>query len=172
MHKRAGGQMYKRVKNGLGWSEAPWSWEVATLGINCELETAWEKPRSVCFENNPEDQQVANVNQCVRYHSAPCETQGRDGEIWCCPENYPRDYMQTVPSDVSSYDEERRRLLAQEPETTTPGAPDASDQRDPRPVSRHTFWTRLTHPGAITAMVAIAGGGTLFYLMKRRREQR
>ena len=167
--------MYERTK-GLGWSEAPWSYEIATLGLNCELHTRWRKPRSVCFENNPEDEQIAHANQCTRYPNSPCTTQGREGSTWCCPDGYPRDYMRDIPSDVASYEAERRRLLAQEPASPQPEEPVPTPvlppPSDPTPVAQHTFFTRLTHPGALTALAVLAGGGALLYTMYRRRARR
>lgn len=168
--------MYER--KGLGWSE-PGGWDAVSVAAQCNLRGPSGKPREICFDTTPEDEAIAHQSGCTRLEGllqpgtyTTCN--GDRGNFWCCPDNYPRDYMENIPSDVSSYERERLRLLAQDPSTATPGspAPDAQDQRDPRPGHRHTFWTRLTHPGAIAAMVAIAGGGTLFYFLKRRRGQR
>ena len=165
--------MYEYLRRGLGWSELSW-WEKAQrLGIHCNFDHP-DKPRPVCFEDNSQDEQIANVNRCVRYPGGSCERNNRAGSIWCCPEGYPREYMQDIPSDVAIYEEERRRLLEQEPVTPQPTqstvTPSTSSQ--PAPVSRHTFLTRLTHPGAIAAITLLAGGGAFFYLMRRRQAWR
>ena len=176
--------MYERTRADLGWYE-PSGWEWFNVGGACddywgfrhiEGERGHGKPREICFRNDPEDEQIAHNSGCTKLPPRFAWT-GRThvscddekGTIWCCPENYPQEYMQNIPSDVSSYEEERQRLLAQEPAAPGDQQPETPDSPTPAPVSRHTFWTRLTHPGAITAMAAIAGGGALFYYLKHRR---
>ena len=164
--------MYERT--GMGWSELTW-WEKARmLGIACNVEHGSTKPRSVCFKNTPQDIEIANLNRCVRYPGGHCERDGVEGQIWCCPEGYPRDYLERIPPEVSAYEEERRRWLEQEPQSQQPQQPQATlpPAGDPVPVSQHTFFTRLSHPGALAALGLLAGGGVLFFLAGRRNSRR
>lgn len=172
--------MYER---GMGWvAPSLFSWAGLWSAGECNISGPSGKPREVCFQETPEDVAIANASGCTRYHQTGSQERQRKcpgdlGFVWCCPEGYPREYMRNIPSDVSSYEEERRRLLeqeavTQEPGTTPESTPSTPAPSVPAPIAQHTFWTRLTHPGALAAFGVVAGAGVLFYIISRRRSRR
>lgn len=170
--------MYESLTRGLGWNEPEGWYDIANAAGACNLRGPSGSPREICFNNTPQDAEIAYQSRCTRISSffsdSPVGCNDGQGAVWCCPEGYPREYMRDVPSDVSIYEEARRRHLEEEP-ASPPGQlpPDRRpDGGTPRPVSQHTFLTRLSHPGAIAAIALLGGGGALFFFMRRRRGRR
>jgi len=164
--------MYERVQAGLGWDELSWTDWFLYRGICGQRGSlVGDRTHEVCFQETPEDQAIADAAHCIRYRNMLDSPKacGENGHIFCCPEGYPRPYMREIPPEASVYEAERERWLAQEPEDSTlPQEPVDSEGADQPPsVPRHTFWTKLSHPGAMAAL-AVLGAGGLFFLMRRR----
>lgn len=132
--------MYEYTPAGLGWEtvyETNWVGgqtdtpkqciELADRGVpGVEAETR-------CFKGTSPEQRLAMEAQCERI-GWPCETGREDGSTWCCPPGQPD---RQIPEG---------EVIFGEPDVTPvpPG--------DPTPGPQHSFWTRLTHPGALMAI--------------------
>ena len=140
--------MYEVHPGAMGFSDLPW-WQ-GGAHMMCEWQPPEDKSREVCFQETPEEETIAQGAGCVRFQqSGPypltCTgADGREGRYWCCPENQPRDYMQNVPPDALVHDEERQRLLAQEPEVP--------NREKPNPVPQDASSIGGMHPGAVAAI--------------------
>ncbi|MHC4297760.1 MAG: hypothetical protein ACYS7Y_10705 [Planctomycetota bacterium] len=164
--------MYEKVSRGLGWNEPEGLHDLYFLSGACNLRGPSGSTREICFDTTAEDEEIARQAGCSPLQALfSDETVGCNndrGRLWCCPEGYPREYLREIPPEVSVYEQEQKRLLEQAPMTQPPS--DTTPSSVSSPVSRHTFWTRLTHPGALAAIGVLAGSGVLFYFMQKRRQ--
>jgi len=134
--------MYEYMPAGLGWEtifETNWIGGQTETPKSCmELVhrgvTAGEAQER-CFKDTTAERALATKAQCKRI-GWECETRGESGATWCCPPGLP-DHQ--VPEGY-----------------VTPGDPQITvippAGGGPRPVFRHSFFSNLSHPGALMAL--------------------
>lgn len=132
--------MYEHAAGGLGWEtvyETNWlGGRTGTIRGCLELQhrgVPGAEAQTRCFKSTSPEQALAIQSECERI-GAPCETGGESGSTWCCNPGQPE--RQLAEGEV----------ILGEPEVipVPPG--------DPAPGARHSFWTKLTHPGALAAI--------------------
>lgn len=143
--------MYEHSPSGLGWEtlyQTNWYGGQTETPLRCiELQdrgVPGEEAEQRCFKGTSPEQTLAIQSECERI-GFPCETGGEGGSSWCCAPGRPDRQLR------------EGEVFPGEPEVTVvpPG--------DPTTGHRHSFMSKLSHPGALAALGLIAVVGYFGY---------
>jgi len=154
--------MYEYMPSGLGWEtlfERNWYGGQSETPLTCmelvDRGVSAAQAQQRCFKDTAPERTLAAQAECVRI-GWPCQTSGEEGSTWCCPPGNPD---RQVPEGS---------VTPEEPEITVV----LPSGGDPRPLYQHSFWSRLSHPGAIAALGLVAVTAYLGYKLLFVEEQR